>query len=127
MLFSIPETSTADMKTIFIDIDGTIIKQKNNLSDIQENLELCDGVLDKFNQWNWNNYKIILITGRKESTREVTEKSLKSLGLFWDHLIMGLDAGGCRYLINNRKYLDHQDTCYAINVNQDEGLKSLNI
>lgn len=116
------------MKTILIDIDGTIVKQKSNLSDVVlEDLELCEGVLDKFNYWNWNNYKIVLLTGRKESTRDSTESKLKKLGLFWDHLLMGLDAGGVRYLINNKKLNDSSDTCFSFNLEQDEGLKNLKI
>jgi len=90
------------MKTIFIDIDGTIFKQKKDLSNIfEEDLQLLPGVEKAFNSWNWKGYKIVIVTGRKESTRGITEKSLRNANLFWDHLIMGLDIGGERVLIND--------------------------
>ena len=89
-------------KTIFVDIDGTIFKQKKNLSDVfEEDLELLPGVKESFDSWNWKGYKIVITTGRKESTRESTERSLRAANLFWDHLIMGLDAGGQRVIIND--------------------------
>lgn len=113
------------MKTIFIDIDGTIVKQNKNLSDVvMEKLELCPGVLEKFNEWNWKNYKIILTTGRKESTREKTESELRRLGLFWDHLIMGLDTSGERLIINNYTITP---TCYSVNVLTDKGITDVRV
>ena len=122
------------MKTIFCDIDGVLLKQVDELSDVTttKTLVLNPGVLKKFNEWNWKNYKIVLTTGRKESTRAETEVQLKTLGLFWDVLIMGLDAGGERYLINNlrgkaEKKSFYTKTAYAINLKQNEGLINVNI
>jgi hypothetical protein len=113
------------MKTIFIDIDGTIVYQKDNLSDVVlEAPAILPGVLDKFNSWNWCGYKIVITTGRKESTRESTEQELRVLGLFWDRLIMGLDAGGERILINNS---DEHPTAQAITVKTNQGLEKINL
>ena len=113
------------MKTIFIDIDGTILRQKDNLSNvILEAPVILPGVIDKFNSWNWSGYKIVITTGRKESTREKTEKELMSLGLFWDHLIMGLDVNGQRILINNS---DDLETAKAITVATNQGLEDINL
>lgn len=116
------------MKTIFIDIDGTIVFQKKNLSDvILEKPEILPFVLEKFNEWNWKGYKIILVTGRKESTRKQTEESLKQLGLFWDYLLMGLDAGGQRILINDSNNIFNNNSALAMTVERNAGLKSINI
>lgn len=113
------------MKTVFIDIDGTIFFQKDNLSDvILETPALLPGVLEKFDEWNWKGYKIIITTGRKESTRDNTEEELRSLGLFWDHLLMGLDAGGERVLINNS---DNLETARAITVKTNQGLEKIDL
>ena len=111
------------MKTIFIDIDGTIFKQKDNLSDIHdETLIILPGVKKAFDAWNWKGYKIIITTGRKESTRETTESSLRKAGLFWDHLIMGLDAGGQRVLINDHNpHNDSQQSAICFEVGRDAG------
>lgn len=113
------------MKTIFIDIDGTIVFQKDNLSDVVlEAPAILPGVLGKFNSWNWCGYKIVITTGRKESTRESTEQGLRVLGLFWDHLIMGLDAGGERILINNS---NEHTTAQAITVKTNQGLEKIDL
>lgn len=116
------------IKTIFLDIDGTIIKQKDNLSDVMlEDVTLLPGVIDKFNEWNWKGYKIVLTTGRKESSRAKTEESLKKLGLFWDYLIMGLDVGGFRILINDSTDISKNKTARAITVKRNSGLKNIKI
>lgn len=118
------------MKTIFCDVDGVLVKQAPNLTYAMKYGEtegLNPGVIEKFNEWNWKNYKIVLTTGRRESTRAETEAQLKFLGLYWDILIMGLDAGGERYLINNLKENSDKQTAYAINVKQDEGLTNVSI
>jgi uncharacterized HAD superfamily protein len=113
------------MKTIFVDIDGTIFKQKKNLSDIfDEELELLPGVKEAFDNWNWKGYKIVITTGRKESTREATEKSLRQANLFWDHLIMGLDAGGQRVLINDTPIKDRV-TAVSYCIPRDQGFSEI--
>lgn len=112
------------MKTVFVDIDGTIFQQPENplwantLPTI-----LLPGVLKRFSEWNWAGYTIILTTGRKESTRELTVAQLKNAGLFYDLLIMGLDVGGERIIINDKK--NGQNTCRAINVERDGGFNDV--
>ncbi len=116
------------MTTILLDLDGCVFKQKPGLSEaILEPMELLPGVKSKFNDWNWQNVKLILITGRKESSRELTEKQLRDNGLFWDLLILGADAGGCRYLINNLKKDSEEPTAIAINLKENEGLINVTI
>lgn len=110
-------------KTIFVDIDGTIFKQKDNLSDIfDEELELLPGVKKAFDNWNWKNYNIIITTGRRESCRESTERKLREAGLFWDHLIMGIDAGGQRIIINDSPTADRV-TALAFSIPRDKGFE----
>lgn len=109
------------MKTVFVDIDGTIFKQKANLSEVfEEELELLPGVKESFDNWNWKGYKIVIVTGRKESTRSATELALKKANLFWDHLLMGLDVGGERVIINDSKAESNQ-TARAFVVDRDKG------
>lgn len=109
------------MKTIFVDIDGTIFRQKTNLSEVfEEELELLPGVKESFDSWNWKGYKIVIVTGRKESTREATELALRRANLFWDHLLMGLDVGGQRVVINDSRG-DDNETAKAFVVKRDKG------
>jgi len=65
-------------KNIFCDIDGTILRDKKNLL---EPPEILNGVLEKFEEWNNNNYKIILFSERKESCRKQTKEQLRMLGI----------------------------------------------
>ena len=114
-------------KTIFCDIDGTLV---NHCGDITHNIlnepVILENVIESIKQWDKLNYKIILVTGRKESYRKQTEIQLQSLGIAYDQLIMGI-TNGDRVLINDRKKNSLRDTAYAINITRNEGLKDINI
>lgn len=118
----IKEFFTNKPKTIFCDIDGTILKHAHRYSDLKDGQELLDGVLDKFNEWDSQGFRIILCTARKESAREMTEKHLKSLGICWDILLMGI-GGGVRVLINDKLTESSPDRAIAINLITDKGFK----
>jgi hydroxymethylpyrimidine pyrophosphatase-like HAD family hydrolase len=112
-------------KTIFCDIDGTILKHTHRFSKIDEYpATALAGVIDKFDEWDSIGHKIILVTARKESGREMTEKHLKSLGIMWDHLIMGVSSGQ-RILINDKLKSQDSDRARAINVITDSGFISV--
>jgi FMN phosphatase YigB (HAD superfamily) len=115
-------------KTVFCDIDGTLIPHCVDMTGILSSKpNILPGVLEKFNEWDSKGYKIILTTGRKESSREHTEQQLRELGLFWDYLLMGI-GGGQRILINDIKpsYPDIP-MAVAINLERDKGLGEVNI
>ena len=87
-------------KTIFCDIDGTLVEHKGDIvKNYQESPSVLNNVLHTLKQWDKHNYKIILTTGRKESTRDATVKQLIELGIVYDQLIMGIPNGD-RVLIN---------------------------
>jgi len=111
--------------TLLIDIDGCLIFQDGPPYDQFTNRNLLEGVKEKFAEWDKIGYRIILITARKESTRETTIKQLSSLGLFWDELIMG--ATGQRFLINDLKPHSQMPTAVAINIPRNEGLSDINL
>ena len=114
-------------KTIFIDIDGCLIKHDGNLThQITNEMELLPGVLEKFNEWEINGHKIILITGRKESTRKLTEDGLTKLGIFYDILIMGLNRGE-RVIINDKKPNNDMSVARAIELERNVGLKNIDV
>jgi mannose-6-phosphate isomerase-like protein (cupin superfamily) len=113
-------------KTIFCDIDGTILKHKGDIKkNLLETPEILDKVNEKFKEWDKNNYKIILITGRKEGNREQTKEQLKSLGIVYDELIMGLPNGD-RIIINDKKENGIEYTAYAYNLVRNEGMNNIN-
>ena len=117
-------------KTIFCDIDGTLVKFPETFEGFKDlpkgkhKMELLPGTLDKLWEWETSGYNIILTTGRKESMRPETEKLLKEAGIFWDHLIMGLGPGP-RYLINDKNA--GNDTAFAINVQRNEGIQNVDL
>jgi len=114
-------------KTIFCDIDGTLIKHHGAVSQqIAHRPEILDGILEKLDSWDRACYNIILTTGRKESLRDMTEKQLNSLGIIYDQLIMGL-GGGTRILINDLKPDSDEPTAIAINLKRNKGIKNVDI
>ena len=114
-------------KTIICDIDGTLIY--HNPPNISANKsyipKLLEGTIDKLNEWEYKGYNIILLTGRKESMRKVTQNQLSQLGLYYDQLIMGV-GGGSRYLVNDYKP-DGVASAFAINIERNKGIKNINI
>lgn len=120
----VKEFFTNKPKTIFCDIDGTILKHAHRYSDLKDGQELLAGVLDKFNEWDSQGFRIILTTARKESAREMTEKLLKSFGICWDILLMGI-GGGVRILINDKLTESSPDRAIAVNVITDKGFKGV--
>lgn len=114
-------------KTLIIDIDGLICEHqplRQNTREISQ-LKLLAGTPEKFEEWDKKGYRIILITGRRESMRKATEKQLANCGIFYDQLIMGI-GGGARVLINDEKP-DGTKTAFAINVPRNTGLKDIDI
>jgi ribonucleotide monophosphatase NagD (HAD superfamily) len=114
-------------KTSICDIDGTLIHHNppNVLGNESYVPELLEGTIDKLNEWERNGYNIILLTGRKESMRRVTEKQLAQLGIYYDQLVMGV-GGGPRYLINDYKP-NGIESAFAINIGRNIGIKNINI
>jgi hypothetical protein len=114
-------------KTIFCDIDGTLVTHglpTKNTSP-SKTLYLLPGTIEKLSEWDAKGYNIILTTGRRESMRKATEEQLAGLGIFYDRLIMGI-GGGDRIIINDCKP-DGRQTSFAFNIKRNEGIKDINI
>ena len=113
-------------KTVFLDIDGCIFIHPGMyhkiFTEIDQN-HLLPGVREQFLDWERDGTYIVLVTGRKECLREITEKQLLSHGLFWDVLLMGLNNGP-RYVINDRKPNGNL-TAFSINLRRNEGFGTL--
>jgi dTDP-glucose pyrophosphorylase len=113
------------LKTIICDLDGTILKHIHRYSKINEVPTLLKGVRKKIDEWDSIGHKIILMTGRKESAREVTVNILKNLAIPYDLLIMGVGNGN-RILINDKITETSFDRSSSINVITDEGFEDIN-
>jgi hydroxymethylpyrimidine pyrophosphatase-like HAD family hydrolase len=114
-------------KTIICDIDGTLVRHydPHTVSKSTYKMELLEGTIEKLLEWERKGYNIILLTGRKESMRKVTEQQLSNAGIFYDQLIMGV-GGGFRYLINDHKP-SGEEAAFAINVERNKGIKEIKI
>ena len=124
-LAKVKEFYNEKAKTIFCDIDGTIIKHAHRFSHIgKTEAKDLKGVIDKFNEWDSKGYKIILTTARKESARYITEKQLSDLGFCWDYLLMGITSG-VRVLINDKLKTSDDDRAVAINLITDSGFENI--
>ena len=106
-----------DYKTLFIDIDGTLITN----SSIQfppyvgEGARLDNNVqyLQKLN--STGKVYIILTTSRPEFLREITEREMQRHGIPYDQLVMGLPH--CkRVVINDFAKSNTYPSCEAINI-----------
>jgi len=113
--------------TIICDIDGTLTWHVDSYhaSMSSHQMELLSGTIEKLLEWEKKGYHIILLTGRKESLRDVTIKQLSDVGIFYDQLIMGV-GGGPRYLINDCKP-NGDNSAYAFNIERNKGIVDINI
>jgi len=116
-----------ELKTIFVDIDGTILFNHGLPNQqTQQPAIVLEGVLEAIADWNIKGYQIILVTGRRESERPATIKQLESAGIVYDMLIMGITRGQ-RILINDLKSDSNAPTAIAICVERNKGLVDIKI
>jgi len=106
--------------TIFCDIDGCLIEHQ----DFYGEVKLLDGTLEKLKEWDRKGYNVILTTGRRESSRKITEEELSKCGICYDELIMGLGPYA-RVLINDT--VGQEQKAMAINLPRNKGIKDLDI
>lgn len=107
-------------RTIICDIDGVLFRHHGDIT--KQHLVkpvLLSFAREKFKEWDLEGCTIILMTGRRESTRKQTEKQLSDAGFIYDHLIMGI-TGGTRVLINDKKP-NGDIAAVAINLERNKG------
>jgi hydroxymethylpyrimidine pyrophosphatase-like HAD family hydrolase len=114
------------VKTIICDIDGTIFKYSPGGTNqlVNEEPVLLSGVKEKFNQWEMAGHRIIIITGRRESLRKLTEIQLTNAGIAFDTLLMGYADEG-RILINDMNS-NYKVKAHVANLLRDKGFDSWN-
>lgn len=113
-------------KTVFCDIDGTLLKHTGNIIHNINMSSVLTNVVDTIRQWDKLNYKIILTTGRQESLRKVTEEQLLQFGIVYSQLIMGL-PNGPRVVLNDKKTKGIDNTAYAVNLVRNGGLENVDL
>jgi len=113
--------------TIFTDIDGTLIEQVK-FEDLDPNkANVLPGVREKMNQWYEAGHHIVLTTARPENLRDVTIQQMKTAGIPYHQLVMGIGRQE-RYLINNSEKLTPEiSRAIGISVKRDEGFMGVEI
>lgn len=112
-------------KTIFCDIDGSLIYQVP-FDEFDENkVEVLPGVAEKFKEWKDADHYIVLTTARPEELREGTIKQMQLAGIHYHQLVMGIGREE-RYLINNSAKLTPEiSRAIGISVKRDGGFNDI--
>lgn len=111
-------------KTFIVDVDGAIFRQRGRWPDIDSidpKKDLLPGVRERFLEWEMKGHRLILMTGRADNYRQITEEQLQKAGIPYHNLIMAVGMGQ-RILINNLKSEEsHIQTAVAVNLETDKG------
>lgn len=119
-------------KTIFLDLDGCVFKHAAPLTNIIKTYpgEVLPGVKEKFDEWSYGDYQIVITTARPESMRDFTKRQLEHHNLYFDQLVMGLPRGE-RVVINDTKpakdFHPELTTAIAIPLKRNEGLVNVHV
>ena len=111
-------------KTIFSDIDGTLIEQVN-FDDLNPNVvNVLPGVKEKMTEWMNAGHYIVLTTARPEELREVTKQQMLTAGILYHQLVMGIGRDERILINNNSKGTPEVPRALAVDVKRDEGFDS---
>ncbi len=119
-------------KTIFLDLDGCTFEHAAPLTNIIKTFpgKILPGVKEKFDEWSYKDYQIVITTARPESMRDFTIRQLEYHNLYFDQLVMGLPRGE-RVVINDSKPPKdgHPElvAAIAIPLKRNEGLVNVNV
>ena len=89
--------------------------------DVQKPLK---GSMEKLFEWHLLGYRVILVTSRPMSMKDITIKQLAEAGAVYNDLIMDVGVGH-RVLINDMH--NGLETAHAINIQRNEGIKGLDL
>ena len=111
-------------KTIFSDIDGTLIEQVR-FEELNPNVvTLLPGVKEKMLEWYDAGHYIVLTTARPEHLREITEIQMNIAGIRFDQLVMGIGREERILINNNSKGEPNAPRAMAVAVGRDAGFNN---
>lgn len=112
--------------TLFVDIDGTLVKYRKFSELSQSILTPIQDVVDFVNDHYNNGSVIIITTARPSSYREYTIEELGKIGVKYHQLVM--DCGrGTRVILNDRDPDNPIDRAVGINLIRNGGLSNITI
>ena len=112
-------------KTIFSDIDGTLIEQVR-FEDLDPNVvNVLPGVAEKMNEWYEAGHHIVLTTARPWNLELITKQQMETAGIRYHQIVMGIGREE-RILINNNSSKDPQrNRAFGVPVLRDGGFENL--
>jgi hypothetical protein len=113
-------------KTIFSDIDGTLIEQVR-FEDLDANVvNVLPGVAEKMNEWYEAGHYIVLTTARPDYLRLVTTLQMEKAGIRYHQLVMGIGREERILINNNSKGEPENARAMAVAVGRDAGFINSN-
>ena len=112
-------------KTIFSDIDGTLIEQVR-FEELDANVvNVLPGVAEKMNEWYEAGHYIVLTTARPDYLRLITTLQMEKAGIRFHQLVMGIGREERILINNNSKGEPDNHRAMAVPVARDGGFANL--
>lgn len=112
-------------KTIFSDIDGTLIEQVR-FEDLNPNIvNVLPGVAEKMNEWYEAGHHIVLTTARPWDLELVTKQQMEIAGIRYHQIVMGIGREERILINNNSKGEPDNHRAMAVPVVRDGGFANL--
>jgi hypothetical protein len=119
-------TREQNYKTIFSDIDGTLIEQVR-FEDLDANVvTVLPGVVEKMNEWYEAGHYIVLTTARPDYLRLITKLQMEKAGIRYHQLVMGIGREERILINNNSKGEPENARAMAVAVGRDAGFINSN-
>lgn len=110
--------------TVFVDLDGTLVKHVEVPSETGEEIKLLPGSVEKLKEFQERGLMIVLTTSRPQHKIIHVAAKLRAAGLVFDQIISDLPLGP-RHLINDSK--DSEVRAYAYPLKRDAGIGALEL
>jgi uncharacterized HAD superfamily protein len=111
-------------KTIFSDIDGTLIEQVR-FEDLDPNVvNVLPGVVEKMNEWYEAGHHIVLTTARPWNLELVTKQQMEKAGIRYHQIVMGIGREERILINNNSKGEPDSARAMAVAVGRDAGFNN---
>jgi len=108
-------------KTIFSDIDGTLIEQAR-FEDLDPNVaNVLPGVKEKMDEWYEAGHHIVLTTARPWNLELVTKQQMETAGIRYHQLLMGIGREERILINNNSKGEPENARALVVAVGRDAG------
>ena len=112
-------------KTIFSDIDGTLIEQVR-FEELDANIvNVLPGVVEKMNEWYEAGHHIVLTTARPWNLELITKQQMETAGIRYHQIVMGIGREERILINNNSKGEPDNHRAMAVPVARDGGFANL--